>query len=72
MLHACLTSSICATCPAHHTLLDLITIIIFGAEFRIWRSLLHIFPASWYFLSLKSKYFPQQPVLNHTQSMLFP
>jgi hypothetical protein len=29
-------------------------------------------PASYYFIPLRSKHSPQQPVLKHPQSMLFP
>jgi hypothetical protein len=29
-------------------------------------------PFSWYFIRLRSKYSPQDPLLKHPQSMLFP
>jgi hypothetical protein len=54
--------------PAH--LLDLIVIIIFAAEYKLWSNY-KIF-SSLLFFPLGSKYPPQHSLLRHSQSMFFP
>jgi len=48
ILYAFLISSMCATCPTHFILLDLITWIIYGEAYKLWSysSLLPLFPAA--------------------------
>jgi hypothetical protein len=44
-----------------------------GEEFKLWRSSLCSFTStSLYLISLRSKYFPQHPVLKHPQSVFLP
>jgi hypothetical protein len=56
-----------ATQPTHLASLNVLILIICGKEYALWSSS-HIFSASCYFLPLRSKYFPQDPVLKHPQS----
>jgi predicted membrane protein len=49
--------------PAHFIFLDLITLIVFGKGYKY--NFIQISAASYDFLSLTSKYSPQQPVLKH-------
>jgi hypothetical protein len=38
LFHAFLISPICTTCPTNHTLLDLITLIMFAEKYKLWNS----------------------------------
>lgn len=59
-----------ATCPTHPILFDLITIIIFIQEYKLWIYPLCSFsPASCHVISLRSKYSPQHRALKHPQSV---
>ena len=65
ILYTFLFSPTHATWPAHLMLLDMSTQIIFGEEYKSYRSSLWTFPASCYFLPLQPKYLPQHPILKY-------
>jgi hypothetical protein len=70
-LNAFLTCPICATCPAHLILLDL----SHHPNNISWRvQIIKLLNTQFLtsFLSLRSKYSPQHPVLKHPQSVFFP
>ena len=71
-LYTPLLSPIGTTSPAHLILLDLITRIIFGEEYRSLSSSLCIFLFPCYVVPLRSKYFPQHPILKHPQPTFLP
>jgi hypothetical protein len=49
----------CVTCPTHLNLLDLITLIICGEEYKITMLLLMLFSPACYYLSVRYQYFSQ-------------
>jgi len=67
-----LSSSIRAMCPIHRILLDLITWIIFGEEYRSLSSSLRNLLHSGYLVPLASKYPPQHHNLKHPQPTFLP
>ena len=67
-LYAPLLSPICAKCPTHLILLDLITWIIFGEGYISLISSLCSFLHSCYLIPLRPAYYPQYPILRHPQS----
>jgi hypothetical protein len=61
---------VCATCPTHHILLNLITLIIFSEAYTLYTISLLQSPAT---SSLSGpNYSLQYPTFEHPQSMLFP
>ena len=72
-LYRPLLSSLSATCSTHPILLDLIAWTTVGEEWRSLSSSLCNFlnPPS-YLVPLRSKYFPQLPILKHPQSTFLP
>ena len=65
-------SPILATCPAHLILLDFVTRIISGEEYRSLSSSSCSFLHSRYLISLRTKYSPQHPIPKHPQSTFLP
>jgi hypothetical protein len=65
MFYALLTSPFRSVCTAHHILLDLTTLIIFGEVHKLGNTFIHSFQVLCHFMLFGSKYFPQRPVLKH-------
>ena len=59
-------SPICVTCPAHLILLDLITRMIMGDEYRPLSSLWCSFLLFRYLVPVRSKHSPQHPILKQS------
>jgi len=73
ILYTFLISPMCATCPVHLILLDMITITIVVKHTSYVKLLIMQFSsASHHFRPLRSKYPPQHPVLKHPQSVFLP
>jgi hypothetical protein len=61
----------CATCPAHLILLELIIIIHIWRRVQVMKlPIMQLSPTSYYFILLLSKYSPQHPVIKYFQSVL--
>ena len=72
-LYTPLSSPICATCPAHLILLDFITRIILGEEYRSFKLLIMQSPPfPLYLIPPRSKYSPQHHILKHPQLSFLP
>jgi hypothetical protein len=68
ILHALFTSSIRATCTAHLTLLNFVTLSISGKQWELWRSSQRKFLHSLAISFVRSKFSPQHPILKHPRS----
>ena len=71
-LYAPILSPLCATCSTHLILLNLITWIIFGGEYRSVSYSLCSFLHSCYLVPFRPKYSPQHPILKYPQPMFLP
>ena len=71
-LYTPLISPICATCPGHLILLDLITWIIFGEEYISLSSPFVVLSTPLLPHPLRPKYSPQHPILNHPLPTFLP
>jgi hypothetical protein len=69
-LYAHHLSAICAACPTHPVLLDLITQIIFGEEYKSQIPSLCCLLHSCYFAPFGPIYPPEHPTLEHSQSTI--
>jgi len=71
ILNASLFSAIRATCSAHLVLLDLNTGIIFSEDKHITKALImQSPPLPCYLVSLRPKYLPRHPILEHPQALV--
>jgi len=61
-----------ATSPAYIALLELITLMTFGEEYKSWNSSLYIFLDRPFIPSVLPKYVPQHPIHWHRHSVSFP
>jgi hypothetical protein len=72
-LYAPFPSSIHATCPAHRILLDFITRIIIGEQYRsLSSSLCSFLHSPCYLVPLRPEFSPQHPILKHPQPTFLP
>jgi hypothetical protein len=72
ILYAPLPFPLRATCPAHFILIDLITVVIFGEEYRSLSSSLCSLLHSSVTSSLLGPHLPQDPTLERPQPMFLP
>jgi hypothetical protein len=71
ILYKFLFSPIRAKCPAHLILFDLIILIVLSEDYKMHSSSLFSSPPR-HFIPLRSRYYPQDSVLKHSQCVLLP
>jgi hypothetical protein len=63
---------ICATCPTHLILLDLVTLYYIWWSIQIRKLIMESSQSPCHFLPLRCKYSPQNPVFKHPRPIFFP